>query len=55
VELAQEAIPVSDATGAGDAFFAGLLAALVEGATPADAGRRGLEAASDHLQAGRAL
>jgi len=54
VELAQEAIPVSDATGAGDAFFAGLLAALVEGAGPADAGRRGMETASQHLQAGRA-
>ncbi len=54
VELAQEAIPVSDATGAGDAFFAGLLAALVEGAAPADAGRRGIETASQHLHAGRA-
>ncbi len=54
-ELAQEAIPVSDATGAGDAFFGGLLAALVEGAAPADAGRRGLETASHHLQAARAL
>jgi ribokinase len=54
VELAQEALPVSDATGAGDAFFAGLLAALVGGATPADAGRRGIETASHHLQTGRA-
>jgi ribokinase len=55
VELAQEAMPVSDATGAGDAFFAGLLAGLVDGAEPEDAGRRGMETASRHLQAGRAL
>jgi sugar/nucleoside kinase (ribokinase family) len=54
VELAQEAIPVSDATGAGDAFFAGLLAALVEGVAPEEAGRRGIETASQHLHAGRA-
>jgi sugar/nucleoside kinase (ribokinase family) len=55
VELTQQAIPVSDATGAGDAFFAGLLAAVVEGAAPTEAGRRGIEVASDHLQAARAL
>jgi sugar/nucleoside kinase (ribokinase family) len=55
VELAQEAMPVSDATGAGDAFFAGLLAGLAEGAAPAEAGRLGMETASRHLQAGRAL
>jgi sugar/nucleoside kinase (ribokinase family) len=55
VEMAQEALPVSDATGAGDAFFAGLLAGLVDGAAPAEAGRVGMETASRHLQAGRAL
>jgi sugar/nucleoside kinase (ribokinase family) len=53
VELAQEAMPVSDTTGAGDAFFAGLLAGLVDGAAPADAGRRGMETASRHLEPGR--
>jgi sugar/nucleoside kinase (ribokinase family) len=55
VVLPQEALPVSDATGAGDAFFAGLLAGLVDGAAPAEAGRLGMETASRHLQAGRAL
>jgi fructokinase len=34
-------IPVSDVTGAGDAFWAGLLAAMVEGQTPLDAARSG--------------
>jgi sugar/nucleoside kinase (ribokinase family) len=50
VELAQEAVPVTDATGAGDAFFSGLLAALADRASPTDAGRRGLETAAHHLQ-----
>jgi sugar/nucleoside kinase (ribokinase family) len=55
VHLAQDAIPVSDATGAGDAFFAGLLSGLVDRADPELAGRRGLETASRHLQAASPL
>jgi ribokinase len=50
VELTQDPVAVTDTTGAGDAFFAGLLAALADGASPADAGRRGLETAAHHLQ-----
>jgi sugar/nucleoside kinase (ribokinase family) len=54
IEVAQEAVPVADATGAGDAFFAGLLAALADGASPDEAGRRGLDTASHQLQGAEA-
>jgi ribokinase len=48
-ELQGEALPAREPTGAGDAFFAGLLAALRDGADPAAAGRRGLGTAAQHL------
>jgi ribokinase len=53
IELAQEAVPVTDTTGAGDAFFSGLVAALADGAGPEAAGRRALETASHHLGGAR--
>jgi ribokinase len=48
-ELDAEEIAVREPTGAGDAFFAGMLAALRDGAEPSDAARRGLETAGQHL------
>jgi sugar/nucleoside kinase (ribokinase family) len=53
-QVAHEAVPVTDTTGAGDAFFSGLLAALADGASPEEAGRRGLETASHYLQGAQA-
>jgi ribokinase len=48
-ELAGEEIAVREPTGAGDAFFAGMLAALRDKAEPPEAARRGLETARQHL------
>jgi ribokinase len=48
-EIAGDEIEVREPTGAGDAFFAGLLAALRDGAEPPEAARRGLHAAGQHL------
>jgi sugar/nucleoside kinase (ribokinase family) len=48
-ELAGEEVAVREPTGAGDAFFAGMLAALLEKSEPPDAARRGLETAGQHL------
>jgi ribokinase len=48
-EIAGEEIEVHEPTGAGDAFFAGLLAALREGAEPPEAARSGLKTAGQHL------
>jgi sugar/nucleoside kinase (ribokinase family) len=44
-----EVIPVRDSTGAGDAFAAGFLAALMHGANPVEAGRAGHELARSVL------
>lgn len=43
-------VDVVDPTGAGDAFVAGLIAALRDGAAPAEAGRRASAAASSTVQ-----
>jgi ribokinase len=48
-ELPPEEIAVREPTGAGDAFFAGMLAALREGIEPPQAARSGLETAGQHL------
>lgn len=48
-ELAPEQVVDGEPTGAGDAFFAGMLAALREGSEPAEACRRGLATATRHL------
>jgi sugar/nucleoside kinase (ribokinase family) len=48
-EVGAEHVGEREATGAGDAFFAGMLAALRAGAEPDDACRRGLGAAARHL------
>jgi len=48
-ELAAEQVVDGEPTGAGDAFFAGMLAALREGSEPAEACRRGLATATRHL------
>jgi ribokinase len=53
VERAVEPIASADPTGAGDAFFAGILAWLARGATPPDAAAEGARAAADYLR-GRA-
>jgi ribokinase len=47
--LAPHQIAHAEPTGAGDAFFAGMLAALRAGAEPAEACRRGLDVATRHL------
>jgi sugar/nucleoside kinase (ribokinase family) len=51
-EIAGEPVAAADATGAGDAFFAGLLAGLCRGLDPDEAGRRGAAAAVEHLLEG---
>jgi ribokinase len=43
-------VDVIDPTGAGDAFVAGLIAALRDGAAPGQAGRRAAAAASATVQ-----
>lgn len=43
VELSAEPTEVIDPTGAGDAFAAGILDALLDGLTPAESARRGLD------------
>jgi sugar/nucleoside kinase (ribokinase family) len=43
--------PLSDTTGAGDAFAAGLLTALIDGADPAEAANAGHHSAAARLQA----
>jgi ribokinase len=43
-------VQMVDPTGAGDAFVAGLIAALREGAAPPQAGRRAAAAASSTVQ-----
>jgi sugar/nucleoside kinase (ribokinase family) len=48
-EVEVDEIGGREPTGAGDAFFAGILAALRAGAQPADACRRGLDTATRHL------
>ena len=48
-ELAPRRVVRGESTGAGDAFFAGMLAALRAGAAPGEACRRGLETAARHL------
>jgi ribokinase len=48
-ELAPDDVSTQEPTGAGDAFFAGMLAALRAGADPAVACRRGLDTAAQHL------
>lgn len=48
-EVAGEEIAAREPTGAGDAFFAGMLAALRGDAGPSAAARRGLETAGRHL------
>lgn len=48
-ELAPPEVSSKEPTGAGDAFFAGMLAALREGAEPSEACRRGLNTAARHL------
>jgi sugar/nucleoside kinase (ribokinase family) len=48
-ELAPEQVGNGEPTGAGDAFFAGVLAALREGNEPVEACRRGLATATRHL------
>jgi ribokinase len=48
-ELPAEEIAVREPTGAGDAFFAGMLAALRDRAGPPEAALRGLETAGQHL------
>jgi ribokinase len=48
-QIAGDEISAREPTGAGDAFFAGTLAALREGAEPSDAARHGLETAGQHL------
>jgi fructokinase len=40
-QIEANAIPVADSTGAGDAFWAGFLAAILDGAPPVDAARMG--------------
>jgi ribokinase len=49
-EIAGDEVVVREPTGAGDAFFAGMLAALREGAEPPEAARRGLQTAGQHLR-----
>jgi ribokinase len=48
-ELAPAEVSSQEPTGAGDAFFAGMLAALRLGAEPSEACRRGLDTAARHL------
>ena len=48
-DLSGAEIVAREPTGAGDAFFAGMLAALREGNSPPEAARRGLTTASRHL------
>lgn len=48
-ELVPDDVSSREPTGAGDAFFAGMLAALRAGAEPAVACRRGLDTAAQHL------
>lgn len=48
-EVEAEDVGEREATGAGDAFFAGMLAALRAQADPSEACRRGLGAAAEHL------
>lgn len=48
-EVEAEDVGEREATGAGDAFFAGMLAALRADAEPGEACRRGLSAAAEHL------
>jgi sugar/nucleoside kinase (ribokinase family) len=48
-EVAPEDVSSNEATGAGDAFFAGILAALRAGADPGLACRRGMDTATRHL------
>jgi sugar/nucleoside kinase (ribokinase family) len=52
-ELEAARVVVVNPTGAGDAFFAGMLAGLVEGRDPVEAGRRGTEAAAIQLEGAR--
>jgi ribokinase len=53
-EIPAERVDVVNPTGAGDAFFAGTIAALVEGRDPAEAARRGAQTAARQLEDARA-
>jgi ribokinase len=49
-ELQPETLAARGTTGAGDAFFAGMLAGLRAGLAPPEAAARGLASAADHLE-----